>query len=155
MSTAPFYFKLVPPKMGLSRAVQFTKPTVHYFQVDSLAEGRKWMGEMMKATIEHTMADFETTNKQKTVSLTKARARMERPPALREEGAEAVNEPKAEDVEHRRPHSKEAGLNIRGLSFDDGSSQGEPRPASHKKMSSLDAARKSVAQALELSSFLG
>jgi hypothetical protein len=151
MASAPFYFKLVPPKTGLSRAVQFTKPTVHYFQADSLADGRKWMGEMMKATIEHTMVDFETTNKQKTISLTKARARRERPPALKE--AEAVDERKAEDPKHGSG-SKETGLNIRGLGFDDAKSQ-ESRNAGHKKMSSLDAARKTVAQALELSSFLG
>ena len=77
-----FYFKLVPPKTGLSRAVQFTKPAVHYFQVDTIAEGRKWMGEIMKATIEHDLGTFETTNKQKTISLAKARARRERPPEL-------------------------------------------------------------------------
>ncbi|KAK5072801.1 polar growth protein [Lithohypha guttulata] len=80
--TGVFYFKLVPPKTGLSRAVQFTKPAIHYFQVDSIAEGRKWMGEIMKATIEHDLSSFETTNKQRTISLAKARARKERPPAL-------------------------------------------------------------------------
>lgn len=77
-----FYFKLVPPKSGLSRAVQFTKPAIHYFQVDSIAEGRKWMGEIMKATIEHDLSSFETTNKQPTISLAKAKARRERPPGL-------------------------------------------------------------------------
>lgn len=77
-----FYFKLVPPKSGMSRAVQFTKPAIHYFQVDSLVEGRKWMGEILKATIEHDLASFETTNRQKTISLAKARARRERPPEL-------------------------------------------------------------------------
>lgn len=77
-----FYFKLVPPKSGLSRAVQFTKPAVHYFQVDSIEEGRKWMGEIMKATIEHDLSSFETTNKQPTISLAKAKARRERPPDL-------------------------------------------------------------------------
>ena len=105
----PFYFKLVPPKAGLSRAVQFTKPTIHYFQVDSPAEGRKWMGEIMKATIEHDLTSFETTNKQKTISLAKAKARRERPPALKE----------TEDVpEEEEPDSKktrESGLNIKGV----------------------------------------
>ena len=97
------------------------------------------------------MVDFETTNKQKTISLTKARARRERPPALKE--AQAVDERKAEDPQYGSS-SKETGLNIRGLSFDDAKSQ-ESRTVGHKKMSSLDTARKSVAQALELSSFLG
>lgn len=81
-TTGVFYFKLVPPKTGMSRAVQFTKPAIHYFQVDTITEGRKWMGEIMKATIEHDLASFETTNKQKTISLAKARARRERPPEL-------------------------------------------------------------------------
>lgn len=83
-SHEPFYFKLVPPKVGFTRAVQFTRPTVHYFQVENIAEGRKWMGEMMKATIEHDMSTFETTNKQKTITLAKARARKEKPPFLRD-----------------------------------------------------------------------
>jgi hypothetical protein len=148
VSTTPFYFKLVPPKTGLSRAVQFTKPTVHYFQVDSLAEGRKWMGEMMKATIEHTAANYETTNKQKTISLAKARARKERPPALKE--AEAADEAKGESTRDGSS-SKEAGLNIRGLSFDDVKRQEELPSSGHKKMSSLDTGQKSGVTAVELS----
>lgn len=103
-----FYFKLVPPRSGLSRAVQFTKPAVHYFQVDSITEGRKWMGEIMKATIEHDLTSFETTNKQKTISLAKARARRERPPALGD--TKASKEPDAEG-----DTTPENGLNIQGL----------------------------------------
>ncbi|RMZ84133.1 hypothetical protein DV738_g682, partial [Chaetothyriales sp. CBS 135597] len=87
-----FYFKLVPPKAGQSRAVQFTKPTVHYFQCDSMAEGRKWMGEIMKATILHDLSSFETTNKQRTITLAKALERRERPPALKEEEERAAAE---------------------------------------------------------------
>ena len=141
-SHTPFYFKLVPPKTGLSRAVQFTKPTVHYFQVDSLAEGRKWMGEMMKATIEHTAGEFETTNKQKTISLAKARARKERPPALKE--AEGTNEANGESTRDASS-SRETGLNIRGLSFDDVKRQEEAPSTTHKKMSSLDTGQKNGA----------
>jgi hypothetical protein len=170
--STPFYFKLVPPKAGLSRAVQFTKPTVHYFQVDSLAEGRKWMGEMLKATIEHSMADFETTNKQKTISLAKARARKERPPALK--GAEVVKDTKAEVVKDTKAEAgkdtkvevakdtkaedtkddsnmKETGLNIRGLGFDDVKRQEEPPTSGHKKMSSFDIAQRSLAALVQLS----
>jgi PH domain/SAM domain (Sterile alpha motif) len=105
----PFYFKLVPPKVGLSRAVQFTRPTVYYFQVDTPAEGRKWMGEIMKATIEHDLTGFESTNKQKTISLAKARARKERPPALKE--AETATE----DGDAEKKPTRESGLNIKGL----------------------------------------
>ena len=107
-----FYFKLVPPKAGLSRAVQFTKPTVHYFQVDTPAEGRKWMGEIMKATIEHDLTSFESTNKQKTISLAKARARKERPPALKETEKNAE-----EDLEKKK--TRESGLNIKGAGLND------------------------------------
>lgn len=109
-----FYFKLVPPKSGASRAVQFTKPTIHYFQCDSLDQGRKWMGEIMKATIEHDLSTYETTNKQKTISLAKARARRERPPALQESAdateAETPQEEKKDSIE-------EGGLNIQGLNL--------------------------------------
>ena len=108
----PFIFKLIPPKAGLSRAVQFTKPTVHYFQVDSVHEGRKWMAALMKATIEFDPTlGLETTNKQKTISLAKARARKERPPALMGDGSI--------QTVLMGPKSDETGLNIRGLSFDD------------------------------------
>lgn len=123
---APFYFKLVPPRAGLSRAVQFTKPTVHYFQVDSLAEGRKWMGEMMKATIEHDLSSFETTNRQKTISLATAQARKERPPFLQntEDVQGKENDPQA---------VKDGGLKIHGLDLD--KSIGEPAFTPEETMS--------------------
>ena len=35
-SEAMFIFKLVPPRLGLSKAVNFTKPTVHYFAVANI-----------------------------------------------------------------------------------------------------------------------
>lgn len=122
-SGAAFYFKLVPPKAGSSRAVQFTKPTVHVFQVDNITEGRKWMAEILKATIEHDLTSFETTNRQKTISLNKARARKERPPALK--GTENIPEVAevAELAEQPTPYQEkseqETGLNIKGLEFNE------------------------------------
>ncbi|KAF1813895.1 hypothetical protein P152DRAFT_297056 [Eremomyces bilateralis CBS 781.70] len=89
--TGTFIFKLVPPRSGLSKAVNFTKPTVHYFAVDNLATGRLWMAALMKATIDRDeTASVVTTYKESTISLSKARAMRQRPPALRdlEEGAE-------------------------------------------------------------------
>ncbi|KAK5171311.1 polar growth protein [Saxophila tyrrhenica] len=81
-----FIFKLVPPKSGLSKGVNFTRPTVHYFAVNSRQEGRLWMAALMKATIDRDDEGMVTTTyNQKTISLAKARARRERPPALREE----------------------------------------------------------------------
>lgn len=82
-----FIFKLVPPKAGLAKGVNFTKPTVHYFAVNSRQEGRLWMAALMKATIDRDDNGVVTTTyNQKTISLAKARARRERPPALKEEG---------------------------------------------------------------------
>ena len=86
-----FIFKLVPPKTGLAKGVSFTRPTVHYFAVNSRMEGRLWMAALMKATIDRDDDGVVTTTyNQKTISLTKARARHERPPALREDSVEAV-----------------------------------------------------------------
>ncbi|OBT60485.1 hypothetical protein VE03_10108 [Pseudogymnoascus sp. 23342-1-I1] len=78
-----FIFKLVPPRTGLSRAVTFTKPTVHYFAVPNIAQGRLWMAALMKATIDRDdTTPITTTYQQKTISLAKARAMRHRPPAL-------------------------------------------------------------------------
>ncbi|KAI9790031.1 MAG: polar growth protein, partial [Piccolia ochrophora] len=78
-----FIFKLVPPRAGLSRAVNFTKPTVHYFAVDNVKQGRLWMAALMKATIDRDDSKpMATTYQQKTISLAKARQQRHRPPAL-------------------------------------------------------------------------
>ena len=78
-----FIFKLVPPRAGLQRGVQFTKPIVHYFAVDSIQLGRLWMAALMKATIDRddTLA-VSTTYQQRTITLEKARQMRQRPPAL-------------------------------------------------------------------------
>ncbi|KAM6528192.1 hypothetical protein FALCPG4_009201 [Fusarium falciforme] len=78
-----FIFKLVPPRAGLSRAVNFTKPTVHYFALPNLKQGRLWMAALMKATIDRDDTKPITTSyQQKTISLAKARQMRHRPPAL-------------------------------------------------------------------------
>ncbi|KAM0335866.1 hypothetical protein ACHAQA_000916 [Verticillium albo-atrum] len=78
-----FIFKLVPPRTGLTRAVNFTKPTVHYFAVPNLQQGRLWMAALVKATIDRDDTQpITTTYQQKTISLAKARAMRHRPPAL-------------------------------------------------------------------------
>lgn len=78
-----FIFKLVPPRAGLSRAVNFTKPTVHYFAVPNIKIGRAWMAALMKATIDRDDTQpIVTSYQQKTISLAKARAMRHRPPAL-------------------------------------------------------------------------
>jgi hypothetical protein len=105
LSDAMFIFKLVPPRAGLSRAVNFTKPTVHYFAVDNIAQGRLWMAALMKATIDRDETKpVTTTFQQKTISLVKARALRHRPPALMGRG-------EMSEVEES-PRSDETGLNI-------------------------------------------
>lgn len=82
-SDSIFIFKLVPPRAGLSRAVNFTKPTVHYFAVPNIKQGRFWMAALMKATIDRDdTAPIVTSYQQKTISLAKARQMHHRPPAL-------------------------------------------------------------------------
>lgn len=109
-SDSMFIFKLVPPRTGLSRAVNFTKPTVHYFAVENVALGRLWMAELMKATIDRDETKpITTTYQQKTISLGKARAMKQRPPALMnllQEKNEALEDGAKTEV---------AGLNIQGL----------------------------------------
>jgi hypothetical protein len=86
-----FIFKLVPPKSG--RGVTFTKPTVHYFAVNSRQEGRLWMAALMKAVIDREADSVVTTTyNQKTISLAKARARKERPPGFKEESEAEVRD---------------------------------------------------------------
>ena len=56
----------------MSRAVNFTKPTVHYFAVPSVEVGRLWMAALMKATIgRDDSVQVVTTYQQKTISLEK------------------------------------------------------------------------------------
>jgi hypothetical protein len=89
-----FIFKLVPPKSA--RGVTFTKPTVHYFAVNSRQEGRLWMAALMKAVIDREQDGVVTTTyNQKTISLAKARARKERPLAFQEESEAEANSVKA------------------------------------------------------------
>jgi len=58
------------------------------------------------------LTSFETTNKQKTISLAKARARMERPPALKET-TEVID--KGDQDEQ---NINEVGLKIQGLNLE-------------------------------------
>jgi len=115
-----FIFKLVPPRAGLSRAVNFTKPTIHYFAVPNLAQGRLWMAALMKATIDRDDSKpITTTYQQKTISLAKARAMRHRPPAL-------MNlDEKVDDETVKTPKTDLSGLNIRGIIFDKETSGGD------------------------------
>ncbi|KAG5925672.1 hypothetical protein E4U42_004058 [Claviceps africana] len=104
-----FIFKLTPPRAGLSRAVNFTKPMVHYFALPNLEAGRLWMAALMKATIDRDDTQpVTTTYQQKTISLNKAKQLRHRPPALMnlEEAAEDDQR-----VEGRKPVN---GLGILG-----------------------------------------
>ncbi|MCJ1225671.1 polar growth protein [Toensbergia leucococca] len=122
-----FIFKLVPPRTGLSRAVNFTKPTIHYFAVENIMQGRLWMAALMKATIDRDETKpITTTFQQKTISLAKARALRHRPPAL-------MGLTEKGEGNHEGPKSDSAGLNIQGLGFQEDGTMVE-----HKKANSLE-----------------
>ncbi|KAF2718698.1 hypothetical protein K431DRAFT_274301 [Polychaeton citri CBS 116435] len=107
-----FIFKLVPPRTNLAKGIYFTKPTVHYFAVNSRQEGRLWMAALMKATIDRDEnGQVTTTYNQKTISLAKARARRERPPALKEESNRA-------ELEAEAQQSSDTGGEAVGLGID-------------------------------------
>ena len=120
-SNSTFIFKLVPPRSGLSRAVNFTKPTVHYFAVDNVRQGRLWMAALMKATIDRDDSIAPTASYQhKTISLAKARATKQRPPALKDLDEQNENM-------EAGPKSDETGLNIHGLGLGKGESDPSKR----------------------------
>ncbi|PSN66654.1 hypothetical protein BS50DRAFT_370696 [Corynespora cassiicola Philippines] len=118
-----FIFKLVPPRAGLQKGVQFTKPIVHYFAVDNIQLGRLWMAALMKATIDRDdTLSITTTYQQKTISLDKARAMRQRPPALMDEDDTASGDMESkksgkESIQESVIHEEDEkqGLAISGL----------------------------------------
>ncbi|CAI6086373.1 unnamed protein product [Clonostachys chloroleuca] len=105
---AIFIFKLTPPRAGLSRAVHFTKPTVHYFAVPNLKQGRLWMAAMMKATIDRDDSQPVTSTYQhKIISLAKAKQMRHRPPALM-----GLEEAAGEDGQRNEGRKDSNGLGI-------------------------------------------
>lgn len=151
-----FIFKLVPPRAGLQKGVQFTKPIVHYFAVDNIQLGRLWMAALMKATIDRDDSlSISTTYQQKTISLEKARAMRQRPPALMDDDDDQAStgtgqiskDSIQEDVIHEEDEKQ--GLAISGLDdakallefAENGDGEEPPTPKSpsveHKKQASL------------------
>ncbi|KOS20513.1 Protein BOI2 [Escovopsis weberi] len=111
-----FIFKLVPPRAGLSKAVNFTKPTVHYFAVPNLKQGRLWMAALMKASIERDDTQpITTTYQQKTISLTKAKQMRHRPPALMNLEEATEDEKNLELAAEHRKLMNEADSGVSGL----------------------------------------
>lgn len=116
-----FIFKLVPPRSGLSKAVNFTKPTVHYFAVDNIKQGRLWMAALMKATIDRDEnARVVSSFQQKTISLAKARAMRHRPPALMGDDDSIREKDENGGTEGGKEHDNddEKGLGLSGLDRD-------------------------------------
>ena len=126
-NSGPFFFKLVPPKAGVARSVQFTKPAIHYFQVDTIREGRLWMAALMKATIERDLEQpIESTNKQKTISLKQARLTNQRPPALSTPDPQEEDEDEAEAEAETPDDSRDSsGLGLGAFGLD------KPDPADY------------------------
>ncbi|KAF7715027.1 Uncharacterized protein PECH_006023 [Penicillium ucsense] len=148
-SSGPFFFKLVPPKSGNARTVQFTKPTTHYFQVDTVQEGRLWMAALMKATIERDLSGkVETSNKQKTISLKQARMMQARPPALMNLPADAGQS--SQVPEH---DAEDQGLRINGLNLNKVTAGGSDTP--HNNEADGDSADQPTPSASSASNPLG
>lgn len=112
-SDSMYIFKLIPPRTGRANAVNFTKPTVHYFAVENVEQGRLWMAALTKATIDRDETKpITTTYQQKTISLAKAKAMKQRPPALM-----SLLQEKIDGVEEEA-ESERTGLNIQGLGLE-------------------------------------
>ena len=150
-----FIFKLVPPRTGLSRAVNFTKPTVHYFAVDNLQQGRLWMAALMKATIDRDESTgVVTTFNQPTISLAKAKATRARPPDLITADKKVYDKGDDEEKEEEEEDSPstESGLNIQGLnlSYEHIEAGGEEGSVDTGTPSTGDAEKKAVSAAESL-----
>ncbi|KAI1081057.1 hypothetical protein F5B20DRAFT_70422 [Whalleya microplaca] len=136
---AMFIFKLMPPRAGLSKAVNFTKPTIHYFAVPNLQQGRAWMAALMKATIDRDdTRPMTSTYQQKTISLTKARQMRHRPPALMnldekvEEATNGDNEKNALGISFGEVDSAVSGLEKLGLQKVESVTVKKPTPDTEK-----------------------
>ncbi|KAG0138034.1 hypothetical protein HOY82DRAFT_575610 [Tuber indicum] len=119
-----FTFKLVPPAPGASKGVTFTPPRLHYFATDTREEGKKWMGAIMKATIDRDESKpIVSSYNAKTISLAKARQLKSRPPdlAIRGDGSGMDF-----GLDHdNRPESSTSGLAITGIEFGDGGEEAD------------------------------
>ncbi|PUU75575.1 hypothetical protein B9Z19DRAFT_1102884 [Tuber borchii] len=116
-----FTFKLVPPAPGASKGVTFTPPRLHYFATDTREEGKKWMGAIMKATIDRDESKpIVSSYNAKTISLAKARQLKSRPPglAVRDDGD-------GMDFSLDRPESSASGLAISGIDIGDGGEEAD------------------------------
>ena len=132
-----FIFKLVPPRAGLNKAVNFTKPTIHYFAVPNLKQGRLWMAALMKATIDRDDSQpLTTTYQQKTISLAKARQMRHRPPALMNLEETKEDDPTGGASKQQHAKKDSNGLGIFGET--DSGVSGVDKLASRMESSSLD-----------------
>ncbi|PWW75586.1 hypothetical protein C7212DRAFT_358509 [Tuber magnatum] len=119
-----FTFKLVPPAPGASKGVTFTPPRLHYFATDTREEGKKWMGAIMKATIDRDESKpIVSSYNAKTISLAKARQLKSRPPELAM-GDDGNGMDFGLD-RNNRPESSTSGLAITGIEFGDGGEEAD------------------------------
>lgn len=102
----------------------FTPPRLHYFATDTREEGKKWMGAIMKATIDRDESKpIVSSYNARTISLAKARQLKSRPPelAIRDDdnGMDFVLD------RNNRPESSTSGLAITGIEFGDGGEEAD------------------------------
>jgi len=101
--------------------VTFTPQRLHYFATDTREEGKKWMGAIMKATIDRDESKpIVSSYNAKTISLAKARQLKSRPPglAVRDDGD-------GMDFSLDRPESSASGLAISGIDIGDGGEEAD------------------------------
>jgi hypothetical protein len=103
------------------------------------------MAALMKATIERDLnLPVKSTNKQKTISLKRARAMNQRPPALMGLDSRDVNT-------DNNPEGDEDGLNIKGLDLDNIRINGDNSSLEFQKTEPLNADSPSVPRGSEAS----
>lgn len=73
-----YFFKIVPPKPGSKKGVNFTQQKVYYFALDSQEDTRAWMNSMLKATIDlDTSVPIISSCDTPTISLEQAKEMLE------------------------------------------------------------------------------
>ncbi|XBW37709.1 hypothetical protein QEN19_003293 [Hanseniaspora menglaensis] len=73
-----YFFKIVPPKPGSKKGVNFTQQKVYYFSVEKQEETRAWMNNMLKATIDlDTSVPIISSYDTPTISLDQAKELLE------------------------------------------------------------------------------
>ena len=73
-----YFFKIVPPKPGSKKGVNFTQQKIYYFAVENQEDTRAWMNSLLKATIDlDTSVPIISSCDTPTISLDQAKVMLE------------------------------------------------------------------------------